>query len=354
MEDILFTQEGQLGLITLNRPAALNALTLTMIQDLQKQLELWKNDDRVKAVAICSAPGKAFCAGGDVRWLYHTGQTKAQEQLQFFWHEYRLNHYIHHLGKPYIALMDGITMGGGVGVSLHGSHSVGSEHFVFAMPETSIGFFPDIGASHLLSRCSGNLGIYLGLTGNRIGVWDALDAGLIQHVVSSTNMQRIVEDLVRADLSETAHQTVSECINVYASASSKPPNTELTKLIDHCFSNVTVELIQESLRGFEDDWAKETAQGLEQKSPISLKVTLTQLQKAKGLSLAECLKMDFDLVKHFMQGCDFYEGVRALLIEKDKTPKWNPQRLEEVSDEMVVSYFEPCGKELGFKVGSML
>lgn len=168
-EEVLFSQEGQLGFITLNRPKALNALTLTMIMALQKQLSIWKEDYSIKAVVVQAVPGNAFCAGGDIRWLYNAGRSKDSEQMQFFWHEYRLNHFIHHFGKPYISLLDGITMGGGVGISLHGSHPVASERFVFAMPETGIGFFPDIGASYLLNRCPGFLGVYLGLTGNKLG-----------------------------------------------------------------------------------------------------------------------------------------------------------------------------------------
>ena len=168
-DDIVFERKQQIGLITLKRPQALNALTLPMIKALQQQLLQWEGDKSIHAVVIQADVGKAFCAGGDVRWLYESGLAKNPEQMQFFWHEYRLNHTIHQFKKPYIALMNGITMGGGVGISLHGSHPVATENFVFAMPETGIGFFPDIGASYLLARCPGQTGIYLGLTGNNLG-----------------------------------------------------------------------------------------------------------------------------------------------------------------------------------------
>ncbi|HRD69621.1 MAG TPA: enoyl-CoA hydratase/isomerase family protein [Legionella sp.] len=350
-EDILFSQEGQLGFITLNRPKALNALTLPMIMAMQNQLEQWKEDETVCAVILSAAPGNAFCAGGDVRGLYTMGLASDTEQLQFFWHEYRLNHFIHHFGKPYIALMDGITMGGGVGISLHGSHPIASERFVFAMPETGIGFFPDIGASHLLTRCPGSLGIYLGLTGNRLGPEDALKVGLVKQVISAEEMPRMIDFLRNEDLTTDAHGRVNECLNNFARNNSGEESTQIKPLINVCFAEPTVELIKESLRSSEGPWAESVDNTLKQKSPLSLKVTLAQLQKAKDLSLADCLKMDFDLVGHFMHGKDFYEGVRALLIDKDKNPQWNPAQLELVTEHMVVNYFEPSNHGLELIVG---
>ncbi|HAZ7574034.1 enoyl-CoA hydratase/isomerase family protein [Legionella sp. PATHC032] len=347
-EEVLFSQEGQLGFITLNRPKALNALTLTMIMALQKQLSIWKEDHSIKAVVVQAVPGNAFCAGGDIRWLYNAGRSKDSEQMQFFWHEYRLNHFIHHFGKPYISLLDGITMGGGVGISLHGSHPVASERFVFAMPETGIGFFPDIGASYLLNKCPGFLGIYLGLTGNKLGPHDARKAGLVKQVVFAEQMQSMIDALKQEDLSEDAFNRVDQCISSFASNAMPTEASQIKPLIDVCFSRPTVELIRESLQSTEGVWALGVDNTLLQKSPLSLKITLAQIQKAKGLSLAECLKMDFDLASHFMKGSDFYEGVRSLLINKDKSPQWKPSSLELVTDAMVVSYFESssCGLEL--------
>ena len=339
-EEVLFAREGQLGLITLNRPSALNALNLSMIQEMQRQLVIWKADDSIKAVVLQAAPGNAFCAGGDVRWLYNSGKVGDPEQMKFFWHEYRLNHFIHHFGKPYISLMDGITMGGGVGVSMHGSHPVASERFIFAMPETSIGFFPDIGASHLLTRCPGHLGIYLGLTGNRLGPEDAMKAGLVKQVVASERMPLLLKALLKANLSENAHARVDACVHAFAKPESSEYSSQIKPLIDVCFSYPTVEMIRESLESSDETWAIGVDNSIDKKSPLSLKVTLAQLQKARGLSLAECLKMDYDLVGHFIRDSDFYEGVRALLIDKDKNPAWKPSRLDLVSESMVVNYFE--------------
>ncbi|EHL31503.1 hypothetical protein LDG_6434 [Legionella drancourtii LLAP12] len=338
-DDVLFTQEGQLGLITLNRPSALNALTLTMILRMQRQLSLWKKDDNIHAIVVQAVPGNAFCAGGDVRSLYFSGRLNDSEQMQFFWHEYRLNHFIHHLGKPYISLIDGLVMGGGVGISLHGSHPVASDHFVFAMPETSIGFFPDIGASYLLTRCPGYLGIYLGLTGNRLGPQDALRAGLVKQIISSEQIPALLNTLKNTDLSVDAFKGVDQCLYEYVTESSTVEPSQIKPAIDVCFAHSTVETIKSSLQDLDGVWPVSIDNALSQKSPISLKVTLAQLQKAKGLSLDQCLQMDYNLVSHFMHGSDFYEGVRALLIDKDKTPRWHPDSLEMVSESMVDDYF---------------
>lgn len=340
MEEVLFAREGQLGLITLNRPTALNALNLPMIKVIQQQLELWAQDDAVKAVVLRSSASKAFCAGGDVRWLYQAGLEKNPEQMQFFWHEYRLNHYISQFKKPYIALMDGVTMGGGVGISLHGSYPVASENFVFAMPETSIGFFPDIGASHLLTRCPGAWGVYLGLTGNRIGAQDAKNCTLVKAVVASAKMNEFVKKLSSVDLTQDAFKQVDACVYEYSNLETDHEVSPLDVLLETCFVLPDIKQIMNALSVSKHPLAVEVARTLEKKSPLSLNVTLTQLQKTKGLSLADCLKMDYDLVSHFMQGSDFYEGVRALLVDKDKNPLWNPPNLDRVTEHQVVNYFE--------------
>lgn len=338
-DEVLFTQEGSLGVITLNRPKALNALTLTMILAMQRQLNLWEKDNDIHAVVVRAASGGAFCAGGDIRSLYHAGKVNDAEQMQFFWHEYRLNRFIHHFEKPYISLIDGVVMGGGVGISLHGSHPIVSERFIFAMPETSIGFFPDIGASYLLSRCPGYWGTYLGLTGNRLGAQDALKMGLVKQIVSSEQMPALFDALMNEDLSENAFARVNQCIHAFISAAVSEELSQIDPLVDFCFAHSTVEQICESLQNVKGEWAAEVAKTLAQKSPLSLKVTLEQLRKAKGLTLAQCLQMDYDIVSHFMHGKDFYEGVRALLIDKDKNPQWSPTHLDLVTEQMVQDYF---------------
>ena len=342
-EEIVFTRERHIGLVTLQRVQALNALTLQMIIALQEQLHVWKNDKDIHAVVVQAAPGKAFCAGGDVRWLYDMGRSSNPQQMQFFWHEYRLNHFIHHFGKPYIALMDGVTMGGGVGISLHGSHPIASERFIFAMPETGIGFFPDIGASYLLSHCPGQSGIYLGLTGARLGAADAYHLGLVKQVVLSHEHQNLLVSLIEEDLSIDAHARVDACLQRYAMPIQPAPIMDLQSAIDTCFNHNDVESIMAELTETDDIWQNEIAKTLGQKAPISLKVTLEQIRKAKLMSMADCIKMDYCLVGHFMHGHDFYEGVRALLVDKDKSPHWQPNLLLEVSNSKVADYFK-CGQ----------
>lgn len=340
---MLFHAEGHLGLITLNRSTALNALTLPMIVSIQHFLTECLVDDNIHAVVIKAMPGKAFCAGGDVRFLYDAHPHHHNDQMQFFWHEYRLNHFIHQYQKPYVALMDGYTMGGGVGVSLHGSHRVASERFVFSMPETGIGFFPDIGASFLLSRLKGAYGQYLGLTGQRVSSVEAKALGLVDTVISHTLFPEVLDALLRADLSEDAHCAVSSCLSDFVSAVEIGDDLTHQSVIDHCFGRLTVEDILVALNDDASDWHRETVALLSAKSPLSLKVTLKQMQKARHLDMAQCVTMDYCLVGHFMRGHDFYEGVRALLVDKDQTPHWIPATLKDAANPLVASYFE-CGQ----------
>lgn len=344
--EIAFTRERQIGLITLKRPQALNALTLPMIKALQQQLLLWQNDNSIQAVVVQGEGDKAFCAGGDVRWLYEAGLAKNPEQMQFFWHEYRLNHSIYQYPKPYISLMNGLTMGGGVGISLHGSHPVATERFSFAMPETGIGFFPDIGASYLLSRCPGEIGIYLGLTGNRLNAEDAFAVGLVDYVIASNQLEAVLESLIQADLRSNPRQQVSACLQEFTVPVRDSTIEKDKARINSCFAETTVEKIIAVLQQQGDDWARSILHNLEQKAPLSLKVTLTQIQKAKTLSMAECMKMDYCLVSQFMRDADFYEGVRALLIDKDKNPHWQPASLPLVNSAKVADYFECSEEEL--------
>lgn len=337
--DVKIVRRGPIGILTLDRSQALNALTLPMVMALQQQLLDWQDDASIQAVVIKSVPGKAFCAGGDVRWLYEMGQANPQEQMRFFEEEYRLNRLIHHYPKPYIALMDGITMGGGVGISLHGSHPVASQHFIFAMPETSIGFFPDIGASYLLSRCPGAMGNYLGLTGNRLNAVEAKAFGLVKHIVDASKFELVIEALVSADLSTDAPMIVDAYLKEYAQLDATSITEQLQSNVDACFNYTDVASILHALAQYKDDWHQENLRILSEKSPLSLCVTLAQLHKAGQLDFDECMQMDARLAKHFMNGRDFYEGVRALLIDKDKSPKWQPARLSEVDASMVEGYF---------------
>lgn len=337
--ELLFDQESHLGIITLNRPQALNALNLPMVRALQLQLDAWAVDPMIHAVVIQSACGKAFCAGGDVRWLVEAGLRGDSEARAFFEEEYHLNHTIHHYKKPYIALMNGMTMGGGVGISLHGSHPIASETFVFSMPETSIGFFPDIGASALLMRCPGSMGLYLGLTGERLNACEAHALGLVKFVMNASSFDSVLRALKKTDLSNEAHAKVTACLQQWSTSTEPSCLHPLIDDVAEFFNQPTLESIIQRLHEAGGAWHQMTVTKLLQKSPLSLNVTFSQLKKAEHLTFDECLQMDAQLVGHFMKGHDFYEGVRALLIDKDKSPKWQPPTLTEVKASEVASYF---------------
>lgn len=339
-DPILFTREKNIGLITLNRPHALNALNLVMINALYTTLREWESDNQIHAVVIQAPNSRAFCAGGDVREIYHLGQDKHGYKMDFFAQEYTLNQLIGEFRKPYIALMDGITMGGGAGISLHGSHTVASQQFCFAMPETTIGFYPDVGVSYLLSRCPGFWGLYLGLTGNRIGAGDAKALGLIDHMIDSQHFTDILSELIHADLSKNAHLHVTQILEKYQMSMPHPFIDELQFLVEQCFKFSTIEDILLSLQQQSSEISQITYQLLTEKAPLSLKVTCKQLQKAKTMSLSECLAMDRCLTHHFMHDSNFSEGVRALLIDKDKKPVWVPATLADVSEGCVADYFK--------------
>ncbi len=337
--DVLFSVEKQVAFITLNRPKALNALNFSMIQALYQQLLEWQQDDDIHAVVIQAAEGKAFCAGGDIKWLYETGKNDVALALSFFEQEYRLNQLIHNYPKPYVAIMDGMTMGGGVGVSLHGSHPIATSQFVFAMPETAIGFFPDIGASYLLARCPDDTGIYLGLTGQRLNAEEAFELGLVKQVVQTSDVPLLLQALVAADLSQNSAQKVTACLEAFTRPSIPSPIHPYRSMINQCFQYTSMSQIVHALQQVDDDWSNKTQNELKKRSPLSLCVTLEQLQRAKALPLDACLAMDMTLVKHFMRGHDFYEGVRALLIDKDQAPKWQPAELNSMMDHMTNGYF---------------
>ena len=343
-QDILFTCEKHIGVVTLNRPNALNALTLPMLVALQNQLSHWDNDPAIHAIVIKATEGRAFCAGGDVRFIYQLGSGAYAQSMNFFAIEYRLNHFIHTLKKPYIALMDGITMGGGVGISLHGSHPVATERFRFAMPETSIGFFPDIGASYLLSRCLGHFGMYLGLTGSQLDAADAKALNLVKYVIASEQLSAVMHRLIETDLSTDAHQRISKLLQQFVQTTQPKRVNEIKREVDAHFGLMSMDALMNSLYENKNDWQQRTYHLLAQKAPLSLEVTLEQLQRARSLTLAECLQMDYGLTSHFMRDVDFYEGVRALLIDKDNTPRWKPDTLTHVTMEMMAKYFEPCVK----------
>lgn len=337
--EILFEQRGSAGLVTLNRPKALNALTRDMCLKLKAQLDIWATDTSIKSVAVRGTGDRAFCAGGDIRVLYESGKAKTPYAFDFYRDEYILNVTIKHFPKPYIALIHGIVMGGGVGVSVHGSHRIAGEAAMFAMPETGIGLFPDVGGSYFLPRCPGQIGMYLALTGARLRTADTLYAGVATHFVPTAKWETLIGQLADGASPEDALAPLSD----------KVPGDFLSEhraAIDRLFSGNSVEEILAALDAEHTDWAKDTAATIRSKSPTSLKVAFRQNREGAKLEFDDCMRMEFRMVNRIIAGHDFYEGVRATIIDKDGAPKWKPAELGKVSEADVQAYFSPLNKEL--------
>ncbi len=344
--EILFERRGAAGLVTLNRPKALNAVTHGMVLRLRAQLDRWADDDAVTRVVIVGAGERAFSAGGDIRHLYDLGQAgRHEEALQFWRDEYPLNAAIKNYRKPYVALIDGIVMGGGVGVSVHGSHRVAGDRYAFAMPEVGIGFFPDVGATWFLPRMPGELGTYCALTGERFGIGDALGAGLATHRIPSARFAALLDGL-------TGTVSVDAVLASFGEPVEEGPILRRRAAIDRLFAGASVEgilaaLDQEAQSGSADaDWAGKTATTIRAKSPLSLKVAVAQVRRGKGYDFATCMRAEFRIVSRVIHGHDFSEGVRAVIVDKDNAPRWQPATLAEVSEGEVERHFSTVEREL--------
>ncbi|GAA3485743.1 enoyl-CoA hydratase/isomerase family protein [Streptomyces yanii] len=344
-DPVLLHTEGRTRHITLNRPRALNALTHTMVLRVDEALTAAEQDDSVTAVLISGAGERGLCAGGDIRAVYEDARAGGSASLDFWRDEYRLNARIARFPKPYIALMDGIVMGGGVGISAHGSVRVVTERSRVAMPETGIGFVPDVGGTHLLASAPGELGTHMALTGDAVGAADALLCGLADHFVPSRHLAELTRELAGvttpADVTEAAQQYVTEA-----------PVAELAvhrDWIDACYAADSVEEIVDRLQNCGEPAAKETAQTILAKSPTALKATLASVRSARLLnSLEEVLDQEFRVSCAAFTRPDLVEGVRAQIIDKDRNPHWSPARLDQVTTADVAAFFTPLGgRELG-------
>ncbi|PSN41571.1 3-hydroxyisobutyryl-CoA hydrolase [Blattella germanica] len=338
--DVIFQSVNNKGVITLNRPKALNALNLQMVRKIYPTLKKWEQEKSM--VIIKGAGEKAFCAGGDVRALAEAGLKGNHIGKTFFKEEYTLNGLIGTYCIPYVALIDGITMGGGVGLSVHGPYRVATERTVFAMPETTIGLFSDVGGSYFLSRLGGKLGLYLAVTGYRLKGLDVLKAGIATHYCESSKLPELEKKLLDCQNPDNDVRNILD----KATKESKIEGYEFSlaphlKQIDECFSAPTMEEIFARLEKDGSEWAVKTLEGLRKVSPTSCKVIKKELEEGATKSLQECLTMEFRLGSRFCDRLEFYEGVRALLIDKDQKPNWNPKRLEDVTDELVDSHFAP-------------
>ncbi|HXJ01008.1 MAG TPA: enoyl-CoA hydratase/isomerase family protein [Micropepsaceae bacterium] len=330
--EVLLRNEGGVGHITLNRPQALNALTREMCAAMLEQLRAWREDPAIRLSVIDAIPGRAFCAGGDIRAICEMGKRGDGSAAAFFTTEYRLNAAIRHFSKPYIALIDGIAMGGGVGVSIHGSHRVVSENALFAMPETAIGLFPDVGTTYVLPRLPGEIGMYLALTGGRIKPADMIYAGIATHFVPSARIGDIAPRLIQGEPPDPVLTGLTADPGPSALAANRAA-------IDRAFAKPSVEAVIDAL-GAEGVWGQETAALLGTRSPTSLKLTYRQMRLGKTLDFDSCLRSEYRLMTQLLENHDLYEGVRAALIDKDQRPYWRPATLDAVNDADISRYFE--------------
>lgn len=328
--DILRERHGSTGIIRLNRPRALNSLTLEMIRGISAALDDFAADADVATVVITGEGERGFCAGGDIRALHESGRTGTPLAESFWREEFRLNHRISTYPKPYVALMDGITMGGGVGLSSHGRHRVVTERTRFAMPETGIGYFPDVGATWLLPHASGEVGIWMGLTGLEVGAADVIYAGLADVQVAAFQLPELVDTL--AGLSRGASsRDVDVVLKNLSTDPGKGPLRLNTSLIERCFRFGSVGEIVTALMAEEAEFAGETLRALESRSPTSLTLALYLLHQGRqSRTLGECLRREFGACLGILNSADFYEGIRAAVIDKDRNPKWTPATLDAV------------------------
>ena len=334
--EILFDRRGTAGLVTLNRPQALNAVTLGMVRAFTRQLKEWRDDPSITRVVLTAAGGRAFSAGSDIRALYDAGISgRHAGMLSFYGEEYVLNTMIKHYPNPYVSLIDGIVMGGGVGLSVHGTHRVAGDRFSFAMPEVSIGFFPDVGATWFLPRLPGELGTFCALTGERLNAADGVAASIATHRVASSRF---------GDLADALCNAVPVDATLAAFAEAGGAGKLDRGAIDRLFKGDRVEDILRALDGEDGTgaaFAKATAATIRSKSPLSLKLALAQVRAGGMLSFEGCMQTEFRIVSRVIHGHDFYEGVRAVIIDKDNAPRWRPQTLGEVSDAEVARHFAP-------------
>lgn len=336
-DEIITQKKGSVGLICLNRPKAINSLNEAMVSGMKAGLDLFARDEDVTSVVLCGEGERGLCAGGDVRLIYEGRSADEAGRTRFWREEFPLNERISNYPKPYIALMDGIVMGGGVGISAHGRYRIVTERTRLAMPETAIGYFPDVGATWLLPKAPGEAGTWLGLTGREVGAADAIYAGLADYHIPSNRLPELVQILAETSLAAD----IGAVIGMF---SVKPePSSVLAanrEVIDAAFGFDTIEEIIAALIAMDDDFARETLNVLQSRSPTSLKLTLRLLRAGRQSSgLIECLEREFAAGCEVLRNHDFYEGVRAALIDKDRNPKWHPDALGDVTEEYLDRYF---------------
>lgn len=336
--DIDIEVVGNTGILTLNRPDVLNASSIPMLDGFREALRHWRSDDRVQCVILQGAGGKAFCAGGDVSSVYRAKQAGEEEFLdQYFRKEYTLIYDIYKFPKPFVSLIDGVCMGGGIGLSIYGSHRILSERVKMAMPEMKIGFFTDIGGTYFLNRAPGYSGTMLALTGRTLGYNDAMFAGWGTHFVPSEHFGELKNRLLQIQSSND----VTAAVQSMAQPVERAPLEDHQLLMDTCFQYDHLEDIMEALEANGSEQALMWLNELKVLSPISLKVQLASLRRHRDMDLKDVIIREYRTCQRFMRGHDFFEGVRALLVDKDKMPKWSNSSIDKVTERMVEEYFTP-------------
>ena len=347
MSDVLIEKRNGLGLITLNRPQALNAINLEMVRTMFTTLKTWEHDDDVKVVLVKGAGEKAFCAGGDIRTVYESLKEGRRDHLTFFAEEFELNQYIYQYSKPYIALMTGYVMGGGMGISQGASFRIVTPKSKISMPEVGIGYFPDVGGSYFLSRCPSAIGLYLGITGVIASGEDAVYANLADWVIEDERIVEFVlglETLFQASSNVSSHELLTQYLK-QLNARDNSINSHLEKtegMIEKHFGHQSIQEIIDSLDSEMDlafaEWVEKTLGKMRKQSPLSMVTTQRLLQLGRNKVMAECFLMEYALLEEWMVHGDFMEGVRALLIDKDNQPKWR-YTLDKVSSEIIDRLF---------------
>ena len=338
---IKYSENGNAAIITLNRPNNLNALNYEMIISIEECLKNINKNKNIKLVMFKGEGDKAFCAGGDVKSFYEEKLTNINKlRKNFFYREYKLNYLIKKYKKPIISFVNGICMGGGVGIAMHSSIVVVSENVKFAMPECTIGLFPDVGSSNFLSKLKNNIGLYIALTGKRLVSGDLIELGLANYCVSRNNFKSLEKRLINIKNMRSIHKIIDE----YSEKTNSSIFPSLNKNINSIFKYNKVEKIISLLESSNEIWAEEAFKAMNKSSPTSLKISLKQLRLSKYKSFKDNLIMDYRLSQSCMSGVDFYEGVRSVLVDKDFKPIWSPNKVQDVSSKLVVSHFKSLGK----------
>ena len=345
MSEVIIKRINSTILIKLNREKVLNALNLNMVREIFKYMAEWDNDDGISGVVIKGAGEKAFCAGGDIVSVYHSKNDITNNLSDnFFREEYILNLAISNFSKPWVSILNGIAMGGGLGLSVHGSHRIVNEKTKTAMPESAIGLFPDVGGSHFLSKMK-EVGLYLALTGKVMDGQDSMFVGIGTHYINNSKLDLLEEEIINKNNYKI--DFIDDLLNknslpVLKGVSSIEKDLEYIKKY---FSKKSLIEIFNALKSSQNDWEQNILDILFNKSPTSMSVTIRQLKEAKNLSLKECLKMEFRICQAMMRKHDFYEGVRANLVDKDRKPKWKPKNILEIDDSLINEYFSELGKK---------